>query len=325
MSDRVQTVPFRTQAYRSVRHDSEFIDMYVTEPAAGVRETTGLLLLIHGFGNDGMLAYESESMDFADRFDLVVTRVEYRLCGRESHHYDQIPRIDVPYDLSKMQTIDCLRAAYATLARYPRIDRSRLYIWGGSQGAHIGAQCLIFAPHLWALAVLLCGIYQVLTPGEVRRMGFGMDRTMRGEPGLIERAWGGGDPLEPHELEIRDPYRNASMMPAQAPIALIHGTMDDAADIKHSVFLYARLLALGRDARFFAVDMGNHGLNGARRDDENTRLKATVKYAGDLLQEARRPDVQLEPPESVRIPVTGGVYVVDYFSDERPTLTWKPE
>jgi len=42
---------------------------------------------------------------------------------------------DVPYDLSKLQIIDCLRRRIATFQRYPQLDRTRVIYWGGSQGA----------------------------------------------------------------------------------------------------------------------------------------------------------------------------------------------
>src|SRR4051794_36376065 len=139
---RIKTIVFSTQDYVSRQHGNPNIDCYVTEPALGVTERTGFLLLIHGWGNDGSVAYEEESIQFADRFDLVVTRVEYRDCGREAHNPEASVTFDRPYDFSKLQTIDCLRAAQATLVCYPNLDRTRMILWGGSQGAHIAAQCL---------------------------------------------------------------------------------------------------------------------------------------------------------------------------------------
>ena len=55
------------------------IDAYVTEPAGGVLPATGLRLLIHGWGNDGTVAYAEDGIVYADEFDLVVTRVENTL------------------------------------------------------------------------------------------------------------------------------------------------------------------------------------------------------------------------------------------------------
>ncbi|GEM_PF-575835 len=319
MESRAQAVPFRTQDYVSKKYGDDRIDMYVTEPAGGVRPTTGLLLLIHGWGNDGREAYAPESEKYADRYDLVVTRVEYRHSGREARHPEPGCSWDVPYDWSKLQTIDCLRAAWSTLQRYPALDRSRLYIWGGSQGGQLGAQCMIFAPHLWAAAVLVSGVYLPMSGEEAARLGFAMDGRALGKP-MMQWACGDGPAYAGAELDIRNPCRNAHLLPKEAPIALIHGTMDTAVDVKHSVFLYARLRGLGRNAAFFAVHGGDHALAGAEFADETNRFDATVKYADALLRDARRPRVELLPARPVRIPVTGGAYEVA-FTGEGPTLS----
>src|SRR5688500_10597878 len=81
---RIQTIPVATQDYVSVQYGDERIDTYVTEPAGGVKATTGFLLLIHGWGNDGSAAYAEDSIAYADEFDLVVTRIEFRQSGREA-------------------------------------------------------------------------------------------------------------------------------------------------------------------------------------------------------------------------------------------------
>lgn len=324
LDTRFQTIPVATQDYVSVQHGDERIDIYVTEPAAGVGTATGFMLLIHGWGNDGSTAYAGDSERFADEFDLVVTRVEYRHSGREARHPTPETPYDLPYDFSKLQTIDCLRAAYATLARYPQIDRSRLYLWGGSQGGHLGAQCLIFAPHLWALAVLTCGVYIPMTHTQTQELGFGMDLRASPDCGFSDLAQGGGGAFTEAEEDIRNPLRNAALMPEDVPIVLIHGTHDDVVDIKHSVFLYARLLGLRRDVQFYAIEGGDHCLVWATFQDEDSRLKVTLKYAGDLLSTARRPGATLQPATPVRIPVRGGVYEVSY-SAEGPTLRRQPE
>lgn len=324
MSERVKTLQVPTQDYRSVLHGDDRIDIFVTEPERGVRPTTGFMLLIHGWGNDGSQAYLGDSLQFADAFDLVVTRLEFRGSGREARHPQPQGKWDIPYDFSKLQTIDCLRAAYATLARYPQLDRSRLFVWGGSQGGHLGAQCLIFAPHLWALAVLTCGVYLPMDHARTRELGFGMDLRDTPGSGFVECALGPGGAFEPAEEDIRNPYRNAALMPEGVLVILIHGTHDATVDIKHSVFLYARLLGLGRPVRFYAVEHGDHGLVWATFQDEDSRLKATFKYAGDALRETRRAGVTLVPARPVRIPVRGGVFEVRYPAGG-PSLHWLPD
>jgi predicted esterase len=324
MTSRIQTCPFETQDYRSRQYGDARIDSYITEPASGVTSQTGFLLLIHGWGNNGQEAYADESLVYADRFNLVVTRVEFRHCGREAHDPIAGKTFDQPYDFCKLQTIDCLRAAYATLARYPQIDRSRLMIWGGSQGGHLGAQCLIFAPHLWALAILTCGLYLPLTGSQARDLGFSMDLKADGMGlGFIDCALGQGNSYSPAEEDIRNPWKNAALMSPRTPIIIFHGTMDDTVDIKHSVFLHARLLGLGHPVAFYPIENGDHGLANASFQDENSRLKATLKYAASALQTSHRADVDLFPAQSTRIHVRGGSFSVS-FPDSGPFLTWDP-
>lgn len=323
MSARIRVCPFETQDYQSRQYGDARIDSYVTEPAGGVNRETGLLLLIHGWGNDGQAAYAEESLAYADQFNLVVTRVEFRQCGREAHHPEPGKTYDQPYDFSKLQTIDCLRAAYATMAQYPQIDRSRLMIWGGSQGGHLGAQCLVFAPHLWALAVLNCGVYLPLTGDQSRDLGFGLDlKSNAAGLGFVETALGAGATFTPAEEDIRNPWKNAALMSPQTPVILIHGTLDTTVDIKHSVFLHARLLGLGHPVAFYAIENGDHSLQAAAFPDENSRWKATLKYASHALQSSRRSAVNLFQTEPTRIPVRGGTFSVS-FSFSGPTLTFQ--
>jgi len=321
---RTETIPVATQDYLSVQHGDARIDAYVATPGKGVTEKTGFMLLIHGWGNDGSVAYASESLLFADQLDLVVTRVEFRHCGREARNPAPGRPYDIPYDFSKLQTIDCLRAAYATLKRYPQIDHGRLFLWGGSQGGHLGAQCLIFAPHLWAAAVLTCGLYLPMTCAQTQAAGFGMELRASPDRGFVESALGAGKSFDPAEEDIRNPFRNADRMPEHTPVILIHGTHDETVDIKHSVFLYARLLGLKRPVQFYAIEKGNHSLVWSAFKDEDSRFKATFKYAGDLLRTARRSGVCLRPAAPVQIPVRGGVFEVSY-PDAGPTLGWTPD
>jgi len=324
MTNRIQTLPIATQDYASVQYGDERIDTYVTEPASGVKTTTGFMLLIHGWGNDGSVAYADDSIVYADEFDLVVTRIEFRQSGREARLAHPGGKYDIPYDFSKLQTIDCLRAAYATLARYPQIDRSRLLLWGGSQGAHLCAQCLIFAPHLWALAVLNCGVFQPLTYEEGQQAGFALDLRNNPGTGFTEAALGPGAVFSPAEADIRNPLLNAALMPPDVPVVLIHGTNDETVDIRHSVAMYARLLGLHRPVQFYAVENGDHGLALATFKDEDSRLKATFKYVGPAFRSARRHGVELIPSQPVYIPVRGGTFEVSY-PQARPTLGWVPQ
>jgi dipeptidyl aminopeptidase/acylaminoacyl peptidase len=207
------------------------------------------------------------------------------------------------------------------LDRYPQLDRRRLLLWGGSQGAHIAAQCLVFAPSLWAGAVLCCGLYHPYTHVEATADFYHWDIAVYPGLGFVEYAFGRGATLPQRETQIRSPRRNARLMPDGVPIILIHGTHDDNVDIRHSVGLYARLLACGKLARFYAISNGDHGLAGAEADDENSRHNATLKYAADVLGLTQRPLPGVWPAHPTTIVVDGGRFEV-HFGDEGPSLVW---
>lgn len=323
LTARIRTVPVATQDYVSVCYGDARIDTYITEPAGGVQGTTGLLLLIHGWGNDGSEAFAGDSVQFADRYDVVVTRVEFRQSGREAHNPTPGESYSIPYDMSKLQTIDCLRAAYATLARYPQLDRTRCYLWGGSQGAYLSAQCLIFAPHLWAAAMLVSGLYQPMTYAQSREHGFSRDLTARPGFGFVDCALGLEQTFSPAEEDIRNPFRNAELMPAHTPVVLMHSTHDEVVDVKHSVTLYARLLSLRRPVQFHPVEYGDHGLVWQTFQEE-THAAAILQSATEMLYTTHRPDATLYPAQPVSIPVRDGVFTVT-FSVEGPTLGWRSD
>jgi pimeloyl-ACP methyl ester carboxylesterase len=311
--ERFVAVPFETQDYVSKQYGDARIDCYITEPTKGVLASTGLMLLIHGWGNDGSVSYRDDAAFYADEFDFVVVRVEYRDCGREAHHPESPRTFDRPYDFSKLQTIDSLRAAHAALERYPHLDRRRLVLWGGSQGAHIAAQCLVFAPELWSAAVLCCGLYIPLTFERQVAGGFAWD--VRNYPGMgfVEYALGPGTTFDcEREFDIRNTVRNAHLISGNVPVAIIHGTVDDNVDIRHAVELHARMRALGKRSTFVPIPNGDHGLGGAELEDENSRLKATLKHASHLLSGRRHSPGTWKP--DVHIPVTGGEFRVCHSS-----------
>lgn len=319
---RTRAVAFPTQAYTSNVYGDARIDCYVTEPAGGVTAETGLMLLIHGWGNDGSLSYASDAVFYADEFDFVVVRVEYRDCGREAHHPEPPKTFDQPYDFSKLQAIDSLRAAWTVLELYPAIDRNRIVLWGGSQGAHIAGQCLIWQPELWSAAVLCCGLYIPMTYERKMAGGFTWDVKKQRGNGFVEYALGAGKSFEAeHEYEIRNVVRNAHRMRDDVPVTIIHGTVDDNVDIRHAVELYGRMSAHGKRATFHAIANGDHGLGGAEATDEATRLDATLKYAKQCLTGRGERDGRWT--DDVVIPVTGGAYRISLDSGG-PTLEFVP-
>jgi len=110
-------------------------------------------------------------------------------------------------------------------------------------------------------------------------------------------------------------------MPGDVPIEIIHGTVDDNVDIRHAVELYARLRAQDKRVAFHAIANGDHGLGGAESDDENTRLKATLKHARHALTRVRSTPGTW--PDEVVVSVTGGTYRIGYPT-EGATLRFEP-
>ncbi len=119
-----------------------------------VRRTTGLMLVVHGFGNN-RFQYAEMMYDFAHRMDVVCVSPEYRDSGRDSGMGVRGARR--PYDSSHKQVIDSLNSFRRGALEFPQIDHSRRFVWGGSQGGHIALLATIFAPNTFVLTMDLCG------------------------------------------------------------------------------------------------------------------------------------------------------------------------
>jgi len=66
--------------------------------------------------------------------------------------------------------------------------------------------------------------------------------------------------------------------------------------------------------KLFVVAGGDHSLNGAYLEDENTRFKAVDKYCSEYILNMER-DVEItdfELNSIVNIPTADGSYVIDY-------------
>ena len=62
------------------------------------------------------------------------------------------------------------------------------------------------------------------------------------------------------------------------------------------------------------IEEGQHSLDGAARD-ENTRLKATLKYASKLFDRVHPSgETDFDTGGNVEIPVSGGKFIVEYSS-----------
>ena len=135
------------------------VPIYVREPEAGVSPTTGIMIVLHGWGGD----YLSESMMpwidyFPDAYDVVVVSVQYLQSTKDWWPGDR----KVPYDHGYLQAIDAIRALGHVREQLRDggidYDDSRLFIMGGSGGGNITQMAAKFAPRTFAVAVDCCGM-----------------------------------------------------------------------------------------------------------------------------------------------------------------------
>lgn len=280
MHERTMKLPFSTQDYQSRIYGDSRVDAFITHPSNGVSDNTGTLLMLHGWGNNGREAYADDSLLLSDRYDLLVVRVEYRHSGREA--LSKQPTYDIPYDCSKLQTVDCLRALASAFTAFPSVRRDRIIVWGGSQGAMLAAQCLITAPNTFSMAILASGLFHPTSRKDVLQGGYALDvHSADGtRVGFEEHALGAQQQFTDAEREFRSPVLHTMLMPGDTPIHLIHGVDDTCCDIRHSTRLYSLLRRDGKAAFFHPISGGEHGLAGAAAD-EDTRVKATLKYVPD--------------------------------------------
>ncbi|MFH1009550.1 MAG: prolyl oligopeptidase family serine peptidase [Candidatus Latescibacterota bacterium] len=321
-------IEIATQDYVSPHPGREGIEILVTEPVSGVTEETGAMLLVHGWGGSG-LDYARDAHVYANLFDLVVVRVGFREAGTASR-CGEVGSWDVPYDASKLQTVDCLRALGYVLSEYP-VNKKRVYGWGGSQGGHIIMLASLWAPNTFAGVVSCCGLSKLTTRSEVESGEYGSDMVQRNKEmgicGFVELVLGPNVAFSDAELDLRNVQKLARLVPDEVAYHLIHGTRDDAADMRHTTVLYTEMVRAGRRPHLHLIEEGEHSLAGAAQD-EDTRLKATLKYASMVLDRKRPSDcTDFDARMQVEIPVSGGTYVVDYASGAKtsPTLCFAPD
>ncbi len=233
------------------------ITAFVVEPNQ-ITADTALLHCAHGWGGN-RFQYTELMKDFAERYNLVCLATEFRQSG---YDFDSITGIgsDVPYDASHYQVLDCLNAIREILGLYPVLNRQRMMLFGGSQGAHITMLMTIFAPNTFACAIAGSGIARMDAKcTEWARRDFSAD-----------------------ELACRDVIRMASQV--RCPVALMHGTSDDIVPDSHTRELEAALRSAGTiEIRVKYYEGAGHSLGPV-----TDRKTATIEIADELLREARR-------------------------------------
>jgi acetyl esterase/lipase len=229
------------------------------------RERPGLLLMIHGLGSDWD-EHDRLARRWADRYGLVCLQVRERHAG---------PRgLEIPADLGKYQTVDCLRAILWALDRED-VDPRRVLLWGGSGGGHLALQCALYAPELFAGVVACAPITQMTYPGEISN---------EWQDGWIRRAIPSG-PIPTDEVELRSPVHLIGRLHCDAVV--LHGDRDPVVSCEHSRRLVDAAQGRVQTLRYIELPGGDHDFGGAPAG-LGTRADATEHYAAHILAEARR-------------------------------------
>jgi predicted esterase len=249
----------------------------------------GLMHFCHGWGNN-RFQYAEMQREFAERYNVVGIATEFRQSG-----YDFDPTTGVgaylPYDHSHMQVIDCLNAVRVTLEMYPNLNKDRILLYGGSQGAHISPLMTVFAPDTFALLIAACGISQV---------------------DALRQRWAGRH-FSADELAIRDLLRLARRI--QCPVVLTHGTADETVSWENTTRFEEALRTAGKEVRAKYIEGGGHSL-----EPVTTRRDVVVDLADDWLGAARRPGpTDFGRQAKVAIPCETRQFVIDW---SKPVHDW---
>ena len=271
------------------------ITAYVAAPDSFDGDT-GLMLFAHGWSGN-RYQYREMQREFADRYGLVCVAPEFRQSG-----YDFDPTTGSgstrPYDASHLQVVDCLNAVRVALDLYPGVNRSRLLVFGGSQGAHIAMLACVFAPDTFALAVALCGLSRIADPA---------------------LGWAGRDFSE-DELAIRDVVRMAERV--RCPVVLAHGTADETVPDSHTRELERALRSAGKQVVARYYEGASHSLAPV-----TTRRDVAVELANDLILSARSDgENDFDRGSRIVIPCVTRACVVDWSKppQDADLIHWEP-
>lgn len=244
-----------------------------------VRGTTGLMLVVHGYGGN-RFQYAEMMDDLSERFGVVCVSPEYRDSGRDSGQGERGVR--KPYDSSHKQVVDSLNSFRRAAVEFPHIDVSRRFVWGGSQGGHIALLATAFAPGTFALTMDLCG----------KVHPFARDMT--------------GDELGEPEKLIRSAHLLAPRI--RNKVFICHGTADEVVPVEESRLMEKALGEAGVEHEAVYVEGGDHFLRPV-----TTRAEQTVLHCGrDLMTRRVDGPTDFERESRHVFPCAGVDYVVDF-------------
>lgn len=273
---------------------------YVT-PDAGVTADTGLIIDLGGIGTGdcppyiNLFTFDTPGSDplresWVNDRNVVLAKVFYR-----NWNY-------WPYDYGKYQVVDVLRGVGAMLQQYPQIDTTRIYLIGGSGGAHVALQVMQAYPTLFAEVYALAGITRITTNLDVAA-----GQPYQGDTGGNSNGWNtnmlpyypvtqGSMPAAQFERitaerKLKGPQiglaRRAPIGELAPMVYVAHGDNDPTVHYQHMVDLSAAIVTYSGVApmhdtattwsvdnwKFMRIPGGNHAFTGGP-SDRDTRSEA---------------------------------------------------
>ncbi len=201
-------------------------------------ENTGLMMFCHGWGCNRSQHFDKMKYS-CDEFDLVCVAPEYRMSG---YAFDPVKGggWNQPYDLSFLQTFDCINSLRKVLEIYPFLNRKRIFAYGGSQGGHIVLLSSIFAPSTFAFIYASCPLTHIPEEGETLY-------------NFAERDFSEA------EKSVRNVVEHACLI--QCPVYLEAGTNDGSVPhFLHAVQLEKALKDLHKEVKAVYYEGGGHDL-----------------------------------------------------------------
>ena len=270
-------------------------------------ENTGLMVVLHGWGGD-YTQYDASCRSWVEMYNVITLQVNYRDSGDGS----------AIYDFGKYQAIDVLRAMDYVLSAYP-INTRRIIGWGGSGGGDVILQVAKMAPHTFACIMEVAGITK---PTDAADTDAGYTTDPAG--GWQAMALGPGKSYTVPEYQLRSPQHYADLF--NAPIIILHGDDDDVVSVQHAHDMAAALTDAGKQVSLHLIAGGNHGFGSATDHTEDSRYKATNKYAAETILSAETDGyTDFERKSVVALPTDQGTYLVDYDLDGGVGLRYSHE
>nr|WP_224746107.1 S9 family peptidase [Neiella litorisoli] len=244
-----QVNPVEIFSYQA--RDGLTIPTLLTRPAhIQTKAPLPAVMLPHG----GPEAYDSKGFDwlaqyFASRGFLVI-QPQFR--GSWGFGLDHVLQGRGQWG-KKMQ--DDLTDAVKVLAQQGQLDANRVCIVGASYGGYAALAGATFTPDLYQCAVSINGV------ADLEMMLDREKREHRRRGSIVaywEDAMANGNASDAY-LESVSPIHHAAKI--DAPILLIHGTIDEVVDIEQSEDMYSTLKKLGKEVTFIELDDEGHYLS----------------------------------------------------------------